>query len=416
MDSLFRFGHELVSGPHELADLLRRLIAEIEPVAQSAPVLVFLYDPALSRFTPHQTGGSVPTEAVGLSFERDSALARWLIETRSPLSLSDPEGQPLIGQLAPEERDPLERLGLTLFLPLLTYGGRPGPRRPLNGWLALGSRPSGEAYGADEVRFMAVLADLTALALDVLRLDERIQEAQQDKAEFIDFVAHELNQPMTAIHGYAKMLTMGIGGELSDTHRQFVQVISANTGRMGKLISDLLESSRLEAGRIQLRPAPVPVVEIVDEVLAHIQPEIEARHHTLELDVSADLPAVQGDRGRLIQVLTHLVRNACQYTPEGGTIRITASRPDHRSLPVDHLLISISDTGIGMSPEELAKLEHKFFRANQDLVRAQPGTGLGVSIARHLVALHGGAFMVESEPGQGSTFGFTLPIAQGQGD
>jgi signal transduction histidine kinase len=238
--------------------------------------------------------------------------------------------------------------------------------------------------------------------------------AEQDRAEFIDFVAHELKQPMTSIQGYAKMLAMGIGGELNDTQRQFVEVINANADRMGKLVNDLLEISRLEAGRIQLGAAPVHLTEVVDETLTAIRVEVEARNHTLHVDVPEDLPMVLGDRGRLIQVLTHLVRNACQYTPDGGTIRITASQPGHPPAPPDQILMSVSDTGIGMSSQELADLGHKFFRADHDLVRAQRGAGLGVPIARHLIALHGGQLVVESEPGQGTTFAFSLPVAPGQ--
>jgi len=119
-----------------------------------------------------------------------------------------------------------------------------------------------------------------------------------------------------------------------------------------------------------------------------------------------------GDRERLVQILTNLVSNAYKYTPPGGTIRIAVDGHDHPDLPPGHLCVSVSDTGIGMSPQELAQLEEKFFRADHDLVRSQPGTGLGVSITRNLVALHGGEFTVQSELDKGSTFCFTVPIAE----
>jgi signal transduction histidine kinase len=208
------------------------------------------------------------------------------------------------------------------------------------------------------------------------------------------------------------MLMMGIGGELSDTQNQFVQVINANVDRMGKLVNDLLEISRLEAGRVKLKLEQLQPKEVVDDALAAIHTEIETREHALEVHVPRDLPLFTGDRDRLVQILTYLLNNACLYTPNGGTICVTVSGPDPAVSPPGHLLFSISDTGIGMSAEELANLD-KFFRADHDLIISQPGTGLGISIARNLVELHGGELTVESEPDQGSTFSFTVPIAPG---
>jgi two-component system sensor histidine kinase BarA len=210
------------------------------------------------------------------------------------------------------------------------------------------------------------------------------------------------------------MLMLGIGGELSETQSQFAKVIAANVDRMGKLVNDLLEISRLEAGRIKLKLDQIQPHEIVSQALAAIQADLEARTHALEVQVPGDLPFVTGDRDRLLQILKYLLSNACMYTPDGGTIRVGASEPDPPAGPSGHLLFSISDTGIGISAKDLARLD-KFFRADHDLVVSQPGTGLGISIARGLVELHGGELMIESEPDQGSAFRFTIPIAQSDG-
>jgi GAF domain-containing protein len=269
-----------------------------------------------------------------------------------------------------------------------------------------------------EIRLCQTLANQAAAALENARLYEGVKEADRAKSEFIDFVAHELKQPMTAMQGYARMLTMGIGGELTDMQNQFVEVITSNVDRMGKLVNDLLEISRLEAGRIKLALAPVSLKEVVEETLTNTRTEIEARQHSLEIDLPEDLPPVLGDPDRLIQILTNLVSNAYKYTPAGGTIRIVVNGRDEAGMPAEvpagHLLVSVSDTGIGMSSQELARLEEKFFRADQDLVRSQPGTGLGVSITRNLVELHGGEFLVESEVDKGSTFSFTVPVAKSE--
>jgi signal transduction histidine kinase len=229
--------------------------------------------------------------------------------------------------------------------------------------------------------------------------------------DFIDLVAHELRQPMTSIQGYAKMLALGIGGELNDTQKQFVQVISSNAERMGKLVNDLLEISRLEAGRTRPELAPLQVQPIVDEAIGLVHADVEARHHVLEVDIPAGLPPVLGDRERLVLILTNLLGNACRYTPDGGTIRIIASAPPSPQAQPEYVLIAVSDTGIGLSTQDLARVGEKFFRADHDLVRGQPGIGLGLAIARRLIELHGGELTVESEPDKGSTFSFTIPVA-----
>jgi signal transduction histidine kinase len=236
------------------------------------------------------------------------------------------------------------------------------------------------------------------------------QELEQARLQFIDFVAHELKQPMTAIQGYTTLLLLGMGGELNETQRQFVDVINANVGRMGNLVSNLLDISRLEAGRIRLEFAPVDLKTVVEEVTTAARSHIEARGHALHVDLAAGLPLAWGDRQRLAQVLAQLVNNACQYTPRGGTIGIAVDRHADPERATDYLCVMVSDTGIGLSDEEIASLD-KFFRAEHDFVQQQPGSGLGIAIARGLVVLHGGEFLVASEPGQGSTFSFTVPIA-----
>jgi signal transduction histidine kinase len=239
------------------------------------------------------------------------------------------------------------------------------------------------------------------------------EELELARLQFIDFVAHELKQPMTAIQGYTTLLLLGMGGELNQTQRQFVDVINTNVGRLGNLVNNLLEISRLEAGRIRLDLAPVDLRTVVEEVTTAALPDVEKRGHSLHIDLAQDLPRAWGDRQRLAQALSYLVSNACRYTPQGGTIRIVVERAEEPAPGADHLCVTVSDTGIGLSPGEIASLD-KFYRADHDFVQQQPGSGLGIAIARGLVALHGGDFLVESEPGSGSTFSFTVPIAAGR--
>ncbi len=344
-------------------------------------------------------------EAPGTAYQlADYPLTRQVLVHRQPLALraSEPGSDPTeVGWMKSEEVQSL------LMVPMIV-------RDEAIGLLELMQAHGEREFTPTEIALCQTLANQAAAALENAHLFERVKAANQAKSEFIDFVAHELKQPMTAMQGYTRMLSLGIGGELSATHQQFVEIINSNVGRMGKLVNDLLEISRLEAGRTQLKLAPVYLQEVVDETIANARTEIEARHHRLEVDTPPDLPPVMGDRERLIQILTNLVSNATRYTPEGGTIRIVVNGRDYPEPEAGYLCVSVSDTGIGMSPQDLENLKEKFFRADRDLVQQQPGTGLGVSISRSLVELHGGELMVESELDKGSVFRFTMPIAAEQ--
>jgi signal transduction histidine kinase len=389
-----------ISAPLDVPVLLERLAELLGLIAPSAPAMVFLHDAASNRYTMRRgvQGLMSPGESE-LSFGIDSSIVRWLGAQDHPLHLENGESRP---------PSPFDSMGMLLFIPLQGHWGLPEDRP--RGWVALGPRSTGEPYSPDDLSLLAALVDQVALAIENSFLRESIDELDQAQAEFIDFVAHELKQPMTAMQGYAKMLLMGIAGELSDQQSQFVDVINANVGRMGKLVNDLLEISRLEADRIKLKPEQLQPREIIDGALAATRAEMETREHSLKIHVPEELPPFPGDRERLVQVLVILLSNACMYTTNGGRIGISVDGPDGAGVPPGHLLFSVSDTGIGMSSEQLASLD-KFFRADHDLVISQPGTGLGLSIARHLVALHAGVLMVVSDPDHGSTFSFTVPVA-----
>jgi signal transduction histidine kinase len=382
----------------ELPAILDRLVGLLAAATQDAPMMLFLHEPGANQYVLHQARGLEGANAAEPHFGLDSDLARWLAGREHPIYLAGRDDQP---------PSPLASLNVVLFIPMPARERVPG--EPAEGWVALGPRPTGEPYSPGDLVILSALVDQAALAIENSRQLERIAALEGAKLEFIDFVAHELKQPMTAMQGYAKMLMMGIGGELSDRQTQFVQVINANVGRLARLVTNLLEISRLEAGRVKLQLEQIQPGALVDQALGAIQPEIESRQHSLEVDLPEDLPTCTGDRERLVQILTNLLSNACLYTPSGGAIRVSLSAQGPLDSSPGHLLFSVSDTGIGMSPEDIASLD-KFFRADRDLVASQPGTGLGLAIVRHLVELHGGKLLIESELDQGSTFSFTLPL------
>jgi len=264
----------------------------------------------------------------------------------------------------------------------------------------------------DALELVTRLADHAAIAIENARLFEQVRQANEAKTDFISFVSHELKQPMTSIKGYADLLVKGAAGELNDAQRGFLETVRSNTDRMNKLVSDLLDISRIESGRIRLEFRRLPVDQVIEDALRTIRRQIEGKQQTLGVNVSPDLPLVWGDRDRVVQILTNLVTNAHKYTPEGGGIAICAKKwSDGRNgvAQGEFIMCSVSDTGIGISPEDQERMFTKYFRADDPAVMSVAGTGLGLVITKSLVELHGGEIWVESELGKGSTFAFTIP-------
>lgn len=258
------------------------------------------------------------------------------------------------------------------------------------------------AFSADQQALVSRMADRAAIAIENARLYAAVRAANNAKTEFIGVVAHELKIPMTSISGYADLIPMA--GPVNEQQAAFLQTIKNAVQRMKILVSDLNDISRIETGNLRVRLADVNVSNVIGVVRESLAAEIAQRAHTLHIEVEPDLPPVRADSDRLIQVLLNLASNAYKYTPNGGTIRLSAKRQD------GYIAFTVADNGVGMSAEQLAKLGTKFWRADNGL--GQPGTGLGFAITRNLIALMNGDLDVQSALNQGTTVTFRLPIAQ----
>jgi len=239
----------------------------------------------------------------------------------------------------------------------------------------------------------------------VLRDVTAERESAQAKSEFVSTVAHELRTPMTSIQGYAELLLEGTVGALNPDQQHLLTIILSNSNRMSELVTDLLDISRIEAGRVELDPVPLNLAQLVYEVQDSIAETIRERGLVLKLNLIPGIPPVLADHNRVVQVLANLLSNAYRYTPAGGTITLTV-RPELGAVRID-----VCDTGIGIDKKDQERIFERFYRANHPQVNQESGTGLGLPIVRSLVELHGGKVWVQSEPGQGSTFSFTLPVA-----
>jgi signal transduction histidine kinase len=264
-------------------------------------------------------------------------------------------------------------------------------------------------FTEEDASFVTILVSHAAIAIDNAHLFEQVKEANEAKSEFMSTASHELKIPMTSIKGYAKLLSMGAVGSLSDQQHEFLGVISNNVDRMDRLVSDLLDVSRIDAGRIRLEIENVQIKDVIAEVIESVQTQIEKKNLHLHLDIDQNLPQIRADYNRVVQIMTNLVSNAYKYTPEGGDITVMA-KPYNGSGHANGIAISVRDTGYGMSEEDLANLFTNFYRSSDQNIREQPGTGLGLAITKKMIESHGGALSVESEYGAGSCFTFTVPL------
>lgn len=254
-----------------------------------------------------------------------------------------------------------------------------------------------------------------------LRDISREIEADRLKTEFIGTVSHELRTPMTVIKGYLQLLTLPSTGELSPFQQQLVTTIAANAERMTSLINDLLDITKIESGSVELEFKPIDVARAIDLAVSGQQALLEQRNHRLTLEVAPDLPPILADGARFHQVLDNLLSNAIKYTHRGGQITIRAHQVTRADLPPErsqglasrrpYVAIAISDTGIGIAPEDQERVWERFYRVESELKVEAGGTGLGLALVRSLTQLMGGRVWLESTPGQGSTFTLLLPTA-----
>ncbi len=260
-----------------------------------------------------------------------------------------------------------------------------------------GSRPR-----AFDVTAAPVEAAGTIGVVLVLHDISELQRLERIRRDFVANVSHEFKTPLTAIQGFAETL---LGGALDDpkNSRRFLEIIRDHALRLGRLTDDLLKLSQIEAGKLELDLRPVVVTDLIESCVETTR--LKAAQKRLELLVEGQphVPPIRGDSNRLREVLQNLLDNAVQYTPPGGRITVRAARADSQ------VVISVSDTGIGIPQAELERIFERFYRVDAARSHEVGGTGLGLSIARHLVEAHGGRIMVESEVGRGSTFWVYLP-------
>jgi signal transduction histidine kinase/ActR/RegA family two-component response regulator len=237
--------------------------------------------------------------------------------------------------------------------------------------------------------------------------NDRLRELDNLKSQFLAHVSHELRTPLTSIQGFADNLLDQLGGPLTDKQTQNLKRITANTGRLHRMIANLLDQAQIEAGKFQLSLGDVQLGQLVEDVIEHMQPLAQAKQQSLELLCPEPQLTLWADADKLRQVVTNLVDNAIKYSPLKGRIRITVGQEQGGQAK-----LSVIDSGHGIPRDSLAKIFDAFYRVKTEQKRGVKGFGLGLSIVKTLVELHGGQVTIESEEGEGTSFHVTLPLSQ----
>ncbi len=262
-----------------------------------------------------------------------------------------------------------------------------------------------------QVRLLQALADSTSIALENVALYreltervEELKEANRIKSQFLSNVSHELRTPLNAILGYTDLLIDGAYGRIKSDQRTPLEGVRRNAGDLLRLIEDVLDLTRIEAGKIELRAEKIDFVTLLQEIFIDLQPIVEQKSLALWLDIPEGLPVIESDRAKVRQILANLLSNAAKFT-ERGKIMVWAEAAPQR----DGIEIAVQDTGVGIPKEDLPKIFDRFHQVDGSATREFGGVGLGLSIVKELIGLLGGEIRVESEVGKGSTFTVFLP-------
>ena len=276
------------------------------------------------------------------------------------------------------------------------------------GVLTLENRRQPGSFVRADLSFWKAVADLIALAIENTLLAQELQdtqslnEANRFKAELISTLAHEMRTPLTSIKGYSTALLMEEASFNPETRKEFLEIVDEECDALQDLIHDLLESSIIDAGLFRIEPQPVRLPRLAQTVVDDMTRR--ARKHRLVLDFPPDFPIVDADPRRIAQVLRNLLDNAVKYSPNGGLVVLRGV------VQKDEVIISVSDQGAGIAPDDLNRLFEKFFRVKSGLARHVVGSELGLPIAHTIVDSHGGRIWAESKVGEGTTLYFTLPL------
>jgi len=261
--------------------------------------------------------------------------------------------------------------------------------------------------GEEVVTYVRAVLRRKQVEEELREKNRELEQVSRFKSQFLASLSHELRTPLNSIIGFSELLWEQSYGPLNEKQKRHVSNILESGRHLLSLINDILDLSKIEAGRMELHPEAFSLQEALEASVAIISSLASKSNISLELHRNGPLGTVRADPARFKQIMYNLLSNAVKFTPEGGRVVVAVRRPP----PGEFVEISVADTGIGIAPEDHERIFQEFQRIETPLVKAKEGTGLGLPLTKKLVELHGGRIWVESEVGHGSTFTFTLPLS-----
>jgi len=363
-----------------------------------------IHDPVTGHFQNYREETTLEESAGPDSIRSDSPIVQWLSSTDGLLVKEEAKLNPRIAKYFETAEGELEAIKAALIVPLKV-------ENKLNGILLLGEKLSGEIYDDQELDVLLLLATQAAISLENARLYEglatsnsRLMEASRLKSQFLANMSHELRTPLNSIIGFSKVLLNRLDGDLTERQEAYVRSVHNSSRHLLELITGILDFSRIEAGKFEMRQEKVDLLDVVEECIESSLPLVRDKRVKLEKDVPLGLPSIEGDRTRIKQVMLNLVSNAIKFT-HAGRVLVQVRQEG------EMVHVSVADTGIGIAPNDLGRLFEPFQRLDNPLSQQADGTGLGLAISKKFVELHRGRIWADSRESQGSTFHFTLPLS-----
>ncbi|HET8876549.1 MAG TPA: GAF domain-containing protein [Casimicrobiaceae bacterium] len=390
------------SSPTDVQPVLDAIAERAAQLCDASAASMYLLDGEVLRHLASKGPSADPVSHVdALPIDRDSVSGRAFLEERA-IHVPD---MLATGDDYPESRSLAERFGhrTVLVMPLMREG------KPF-GTILLRRREV-RPFTERELALLRTFGDQAAIALENARLFGEIQEkgrqlgvANQHKSEFLASMSHELRTPLNAIIGFSEVLLERLFGELNDKQDDYLKDIHSSGKHLLSLINDILDLSKIEAGRMDLETSRFDVTLALSNALTLVRERAQRHGIALTQEVDPALGEIVADERKFKQILLNLLSNAVKFTPDGGRIDVTARREDRQAV------IAVRDTGIGIATADQALVFEEFRQVGSDYTKKHEGTGLGLALTRRFVELHGGTIHVDSEPGKGSTFTFTIPL------
>jgi len=364
---------------------------------------LMIYDAARSAFVIYREETNIGEGATVTMIPVDSPIVQWLNQTGRVLVKEEVKLNPEIAEYFETAEGELEEIRAALIVPLKI-------ENKLTGILLVGEKLSGEIFDGQELEVLAVLANQVAISLENARLYEelsasnaQLMQASRLKSQFLASMSHELRTPLNSIIGFSKVLLNRLDGDLSERQETYIRSVHNSGTHLLQLINGILDFSRIEAGKLEMMSEELDLHELIDECIESSMPLARGKQLKLEKNIPLELPRLVADRTKVKQILLNLLSNAIKFTTQGRVLVGVQAEPEA-------VRVRVSDTGIGIRAEDLARLFEPFQQLDNPVARGAGGTGLGLAISKKFVELHGGRIWAESRENAGSTFQFTLPL------